>query len=132
MNDGSFLVSDGYCNSRVMRFNPDGSYHSQYELPKGSSFIGVAHSLVLDECDGEVLLADREGMMVHKWDLNTRQLIGKAGRLSAGWTVQQHAPCMIDMVLLAAMQAAWRHVQAYELLFDVMLHNHSRLVGGTV
>jgi hypothetical protein len=26
MNDGSFLVSDGYCNSRVLRYKPDGAF----------------------------------------------------------------------------------------------------------
>ncbi|KAF6260690.1 PHM/PNGase F domain-containing protein [Scenedesmus sp. NREL 46B-D3] len=83
MNDGSFLVSDGYCNSRVVRYKPDGAFAAQYELPKaagggngrGGSGMGVAHSLVVDECDGEVSLADREFGRVHRFDLQSRELL---------------------------------------------------------
>jgi peptidylamidoglycolate lyase len=85
MNDGSFLVSDGYCNSRVLRYKPDGAFVAQYELPKeagggngrGGSGMGVAHSLVVDECDGEVDVADREFGGVHRFDLQTRELISE-------------------------------------------------------
>ncbi|WIA13049.1 hypothetical protein OEZ86_006342 [Tetradesmus obliquus] len=85
MNDGSFLVSDGYCNSRVLRYRPDGAFAAQYELPAsagggngrgGGSGMAVAHSLVVDECDGEVALADREFGRVHRFALDSRQLIG--------------------------------------------------------
>jgi hypothetical protein len=87
-------VSDGYCNSRAVRYNPDGTFHSQYELPisttgssssqaaaaagqaGGGSGMGVAHSVVLDECDGHVAIADREGQAVHTFDLVTHKLIG--------------------------------------------------------
>jgi hypothetical protein len=90
MNDGSFLVSDGYCNSRVLRNKPDGAFVAQYELPKeagggngrGGSGMGVAHSLVVDECDGEVDVADREFGRVHRFDLQTRELISE---LLVGW-----------------------------------------------
>eukprot|EP00878_Enallax_costatus_P000444 GHUV01000535.1.p1 GENE.GHUV01000535.1~~GHUV01000535.1.p1 ORF type:complete len:875 (+),score=241.60 GHUV01000535.1:368-2992(+) len=85
MNDGSFLVADGYCNSRIVRFNPDGSHHSQYKLPDSSNKLdtnpnsggrpmGVAHSVVLDECDGEVVLADRENMHVLRFDMYSTEL----------------------------------------------------------
>eukprot|EP00878_Enallax_costatus_P030607 GHUV01033358.1.p1 GENE.GHUV01033358.1~~GHUV01033358.1.p1 ORF type:complete len:176 (-),score=32.36 GHUV01033358.1:189-716(-) len=88
MNDGSFLVADGYCNSRIVRFNPDGSHHSQYKLPDSSNKLdtnpnsggrpmGVAHSVVLDECDGEVVLADRENMHVLRFDMYSTELRGK-------------------------------------------------------
>jgi peptidylamidoglycolate lyase len=85
MNDGSFLVSDGYCNSRVLCYRPDGAFAAQYELPadagggnaRGGSGMGVAHSLVVDECDGEVDVADREFGRVHRFDLQTRELIGE-------------------------------------------------------
>jgi peptidylamidoglycolate lyase len=85
MNDGSFLVSDGYCNSRVLRYKPDGAFVAQYELPKeagggngrGGSGMGVAHSVVVDECDGEVDVADREFGRVHRFDLQTTQLISE-------------------------------------------------------
>lgn len=97
MNDGSFLVSDGYCNSRIVRFNPDGSQHSQYKLPLGDGKLdsnansggkpmGVAHSLVLDECDGEVTLADRENARVHRFNMHTHVLEGMLRlRCAAPW-----------------------------------------------
>ena len=89
MNDGSFLVADGYCNSRLVRFNPDGSQHSQYKLPDSSKKLdtnpdsggrpmGVVHSVVLDECDGEVVLADRENMHVLRFDLYSNELRGES------------------------------------------------------
>lgn len=90
MNDGSFLVSDGYCNSRVVRYNPDGSHHSQYKLPNrdgkidrnpnsGGRGFDVAHSLVLDECDGDVMMADRENERVMRFNLFDNSLMGKQG-----------------------------------------------------
>jgi hypothetical protein len=39
--------------------------------------MGVAHSLVVDECDGEVAVADREFGRVHRFDLQSRQFIGE-------------------------------------------------------
>jgi len=41
LRDGSFLVSDGYCNARVMRFKADGGYHSEYSLSVARSKGGV-------------------------------------------------------------------------------------------
>lgn len=90
MNDGSFLVSDGYCNNRVVRYNPDGSHHSQYKLPDSSGKpdtnpnsagrpMGVVHSVVLDECDGEIVMADRENMHVLRFNMFSNELKGKEG-----------------------------------------------------
>lgn len=102
MNEGSFLVSDGYCNNRIVRFNPDGSHHSQYKLPASDGKVdsspnspglplGVAHSLVLDECDGEVVLADRENMKVLRFDMVSHQLKGEQALwYQAHWLWQQN------------------------------------------
>jgi hypothetical protein len=73
LNDGSFLISDGYCNSRVLRSNQDGSFHSEYKLPAQQRQMGVAHSLVVDECDGTVTVADREHKAVHIFNLDSKQ-----------------------------------------------------------
>jgi hypothetical protein len=81
LNDGSFLVSDGYCNSRVLRFNPDGSVHSEYKLAQGSGQqhkdMVVPHSLVVDECDDTLMVADRENRAVHTFKLSTREYMRK-------------------------------------------------------
>lgn len=38
--------------------------------------MSVPHSLVVDECDGHVVVADRENRAVHTFDLETGRLIG--------------------------------------------------------
>lgn len=94
LNDGSFLVADGHCNSRIVRLHANGSYHRQYQLPDkrgthdisgqpAGAGIAVAHSLVVDECDGEVLLADKENNRVHVFDINTQQLKSEGSLCSA-------------------------------------------------
>jgi hypothetical protein len=86
LNDGTFIIGDGYCNSRAVRFLANGTYHSQFQLPEkngsydihnnpGGSGIGVVHSVAFDECDGMVYVADKENGRVHTFDLNTRTLI---------------------------------------------------------
>lgn len=83
MNDGSFLISDGYCNSRVLRFNPDGSFHSEYTMSaKGRARLPdmvVPHSLVVDECDNRVTVADRENKRVVTFNLDTGAVMGEWG-----------------------------------------------------
>ncbi|WIA20351.1 hypothetical protein OEZ85_006182 [Tetradesmus obliquus] len=95
LNDGTFIIGDGYCNSRAVRFLADGTYHSQFQLPEkngtydihnnpGGSGIGVVHSVAFDECDGMVYVADKENGRVHTFDLNTRNLTATAGLASYG------------------------------------------------
>ncbi|KAF6253795.1 hypothetical protein COO60DRAFT_389579 [Scenedesmus sp. NREL 46B-D3] len=95
LNDGTFIIGDGYCNSRAVRFLADGTYHSQFQLPEkngtydihtnpGGSGMGVVHSVAFDECDGMVYVADKENGRVHTFDLNTRTLITTAGLRSYG------------------------------------------------
>lgn len=81
LNDGSFLISDGYCNSRVMRYNPDGSYRSQYSLSgsNGQQAMSVPHSLVVDECDNKLMVADRENKKVHTFKLDSGAYVGERG-----------------------------------------------------
>lgn len=82
LNDGSFLVADGYCNSRVLRFNPDGSFHSVYQFTAKGRVrdMAVVHSLVVDECDGALVVADRENKAVHTFNLHTGAYRGEEGR----------------------------------------------------
>ncbi|KAK4321848.1 hypothetical protein Pmani_007385 [Petrolisthes manimaculis] len=70
---GEFFVSDGYCNSRVLKYNADGKLLFQFGKPTGtglrisspppsSFFIPHALTLVSEEKDNpnEVCVADRE------------------------------------------------------------------------
>ena len=55
-SSGDFFVADGYCNDRVMRYGPDGAFKQEYKLRHART----PHSLVLNECEGVLLVADRE------------------------------------------------------------------------
>jgi peptidylamidoglycolate lyase len=67
-NDGSFYVSDGYGNSRVVKFSPEGKYlfawgtrgdqPGQFHTP---------HGIDLD-ATGNVYVADRENNRIQKFD----------------------------------------------------------------
>uniref|UniRef100_A0A915N8M0 peptidylamidoglycolate lyase n=1 Tax=Meloidogyne javanica TaxID=6303 RepID=A0A915N8M0_MELJA len=62
---GEFFVADGYCNSRIMKFDKDGKLLSQFgkpdssETPKNGEFL-VPHSLTLIEDLNLLCVADRE------------------------------------------------------------------------
>jgi hypothetical protein len=99
LNDGSFLISDGYCNSRVLRFNQDGSFHSEYKLPAQQRQMSVAHSLVVDECDGTLMVADRENKAVHTFSLDTRASGELCGRLVVSLDVSLIVSIMLNMVV---------------------------------
>jgi peptidylamidoglycolate lyase len=81
--DGSFYVTDGYINSRVVKFSPDGRYLLAWGA--GGATPGqfdVPHSITLDDA-GRVYIADRgnsrlqifdgEGNFLAEWQ-NRRQL----------------------------------------------------------
>ncbi len=77
--DGSIFVSDGYCNSRVVKFDPNGSFKREYTMPPGMPAMAVPHSVVIQECLGWLYVADREGAKVHAFDMETGKLEGGGG-----------------------------------------------------
>ena len=74
-NNGTVYVADGYCNARVVEYGPDGAWRGVFELPAPQR-MQIPHSLAIDECVGELYVADREAGKVHAFDLATRQLHG--------------------------------------------------------
>ncbi|CAD5207621.1 unnamed protein product [Bursaphelenchus okinawaensis] len=66
---GEFFVADGYCNSRVMKFDKDGKFigsfgHANTGIsPKAGEFF-VPHSLVLIEDMNMICVADRENRRI--------------------------------------------------------------------
>ncbi|XP_072137434.1 peptidyl-glycine alpha-amidating monooxygenase B isoform X2 [Mobula birostris] len=63
---GNFYVSDGYCNSRIMQFSPEGKFIMQWgeesspsEIPKPGQFF-IPHSLAFVPVLGQLCVADRE------------------------------------------------------------------------
>eukprot|EP00462_Mataza_sp_D1_P026610 CAMPEP_0175129992 /NCGR_PEP_ID=MMETSP0087-20121206/5770_1 /TAXON_ID=136419 /ORGANISM="Unknown Unknown, Strain D1" /LENGTH=643 /DNA_ID=CAMNT_0016412183 /DNA_START=252 /DNA_END=2183 /DNA_ORIENTATION=+ len=55
-SDSNIVVSDGYCNSRLAVFQPDGRFHVEVHLGQGV----LPHSLALDLKHNIVFVADRE------------------------------------------------------------------------
>ena len=72
LRNGDFYVADGYCNSRIVKFNKNGEYVTEWSsddqgLP---SHFFVPHSLALHESQNLICVADRENYRVQCFDLN--------------------------------------------------------------
>jgi peptidylamidoglycolate lyase len=75
--DGSFYVSDGYRNSRVLKFSPDGDYITSWgSYGTGPGQFDVPHSIALDS-QGKVYVADRGNARL--------QIFDEAGQFIAEW-----------------------------------------------
>ena len=70
-SDGSFFVSDGYCNSRILKFSPQGQLLYQWgAFGRGPGQFRIPHSLKLDERTMRLYVADRENGRVEIFDPN--------------------------------------------------------------
>ena len=70
--DGTVYVSDGYENTRVVRFTPDGLYLGEWGVPgKGPGQFDLPHGIAVDR-SGRVYVADRENLRVQIFDANGR------------------------------------------------------------
>ena len=68
-NDGSFYVSDGYGNSRVIKFSKEGKYLFEWgkKGDKAGEF-NIPHGIDLD-AHGNIYVADRENNRIQKFDV---------------------------------------------------------------
>lgn len=67
-DDGSFYVSDGYGNSRVVKFSAAGKYLFEWgEMGNGEGEFNIPHAVSLDG-DGNVYVADRENKRIQIFD----------------------------------------------------------------
>ncbi|CAG9136998.1 unnamed protein product [Plutella xylostella] len=62
LGNGDFFVSDGYCNTRVIKFNAEGQRILQWGRDSSDSpySFNLPHALALAEDKGQVCVADRE------------------------------------------------------------------------
>lgn len=66
--DGSFYVSDGYGNSRVIKFSKDGTYLFEWgKFGNKQGEFNIPHGIDLD-INGYVYVADRENNRIQKFD----------------------------------------------------------------
>ncbi len=66
--DGSFYVSDGYGNSRVIKFSKEGKYLFEWgKKGNGEGEFDTPHAIDLDS-HGNVYVADRENNRIQKFD----------------------------------------------------------------
>ena len=67
-NDGSFYVSDGYGNSRVVKFSKEGEYLFEWgTFGNKQGEFNTPHGIDLDN-NGNVYVADRENNRIQKFD----------------------------------------------------------------
>lgn len=72
--DGTVYVSDGYENTRVVRFSPQGRYLGEWGTPgKGHGQFDLPHGIAVDR-KGRVYVADRENFRLQIFDANGRYL----------------------------------------------------------
>jgi len=83
---GDLYVSDGYGNSRVHKYSPDGKHLFSWGQPgTDPGEFNLVHNIATDK-DGYVYVADRENHRVQIFDSN--------GRFETQW-INFHRPCAI-------------------------------------
>jgi peptidylamidoglycolate lyase len=87
--DGSFYVSDGYINSRVVKFSPEGRYLFEWgRKGSGPGQFDVPHSIALD-LSGRVYVADRGNARIQIFDSNGTYLSEiKGAEYGRPWAVR--------------------------------------------
>lgn len=75
--DGSFYVSDGYKNTRIVKFAADGRYEfewgtkgeapGQFHLPHGIAVDAQGHVYVCDRSNARLQVFDDRGRFIHQW-----------------------------------------------------------------
>lgn len=90
LNDKTVLISDGYINSRIVRYSPQGKYLShwgvrgagagEFNLPHGISS-NDKYVYVADRSNSRVQIFDHDGAYVGEWG---RELVGRPFSMDVG------------------------------------------------
>jgi sugar lactone lactonase YvrE len=77
--NGDFVISDGYVNTRVIKFNKDGKYLTSWGM-KGEAgsetrpgYMNTVHGIAVDK-QGRVYVSDRSNRRIQVFDANGRHL----------------------------------------------------------
>ncbi|MBK5292344.1 MAG: 6-bladed beta-propeller [Acidobacteriia bacterium] len=82
--NGDFYVSDGYVNSRVVKFNKDGEYIRHWgSKGQGDGQFNLVHDVVLDQ-QGHVYVADRTNERIQIFD-GSGKFLNKWTHAGAPW-----------------------------------------------
>ncbi len=82
--NGDFYISDGYVNSRVIKFNRDGEYLTHWGLKgTGDGEFNLVHDVTLDS-KGRAYVADRTNKRVQIFDASGK-FLGKWDDVGAPW-----------------------------------------------
>jgi DNA-binding beta-propeller fold protein YncE len=82
--NGDFYVSDGYVNSRVVRYRKDGDYVQHWgKKGTGDSEFDIAHDITIDR-RGRIYVADRTNNRVQVFD-ESGKLLGKWTNVGQPW-----------------------------------------------
>ncbi len=72
--DGTFFISDGYTNTRVMKFDKNGKFLMQWGTPgTGNGQFNTVHAIDIDR-NRRVYVADRGNMRIQVFDENGKYL----------------------------------------------------------
>ena len=78
--DGSFLVADGYANTRIVKFDQNGDFVTTWGTAgDGPGQFNLVHCVVVD-AEGRVYVADRSNRRIQVFDANGRYLEEWASR----------------------------------------------------
>ena len=88
-SDGSFYVSDGYINSRIAAFSPEGRYLFEWGAKgNGPGQFDVPHGIALDP-SGRIYVADRSNARVQLFDETGKYITEWKGRqIGRPWAVR--------------------------------------------
>lgn len=85
-DNGNIFVTDGYGNSRIHKYSPDGNLLDSWGGPGvGEGEFNIVHNIAIDK-DGYLYVCDRENHRVQVFDRN--------GNFEAVWA-NVHRPCAI-------------------------------------
>lgn len=83
-NDGSIVyVADGYCNSRIVKFDSNGNYLNEYQMPENEQPLDIPHSLLLIESLDLVCVADRQNGRIVCFDTGNNNNNQDEGEIKA-------------------------------------------------
>jgi hypothetical protein len=76
LKNGDFFVADGYCNSRIVKFDKNGQFLTEWSSEDEGmpAHFFVPHALALHETKSLLCVADRENFRVQCFDLNGNYL----------------------------------------------------------